>query len=223
MNGSTEPWIRGRPSTVGVLHLLRHTHKPAGLRGASVTAHFAALADSFSCQALPTLGKAAVPVLPQSSPFLMRDESFLSLTMKVLSPACYRLICSGSHLMLPSGRREILANKIIGLNCSQFLIFTTGTISAPTYNAPLGWRVISLRNLHSHSSFFCIPPPLCLPRLLPEPLTNICFSSSCTDWDTVWRSVQSIILSQAHTLRRQQVSTRLLPALTTALRHGVQI
>lgn len=203
--------------------MLRHTRKPAGLRGASVTAHFAALADSFSCQALPTLGKAAAPVLPQSSPFLMRDESFLSLTMKVLSPACYRLICSGSHLMLPSGRREILAKKD---NRAQLLpvryLYHRDHLCSHVQCSP--WmKSHSLRNLHSHSSFFCIPPPLCLPRLLPEPLTNICFSSSCTDWDTVWRSVQSIILSWAHTLRRQQVSTRLLPALTTALRRGVQI
>lgn len=77
-----------------------------------------------------------------------------------------RNVYSGSHLMLPSGRREILVKKTTGLSCSQFIIFTTGTISSPKHNPPLGWRVISLRNLQSHSSFCYIPLPLCLPCLL---------------------------------------------------------
>lgn len=116
-----------------------------------------------------------------------------------------RNVYSGSHLILPSGRREILVKKTKGLNCSQFITFTAGTISSPKYKAPLGWRVISLRKLHSHSGFFCMPLPLCLPHLLPIwVFDQHCFSSTCTDWDTVWRSIQSTILSWAHTLRRQQ-------------------
>ena len=105
-------------------------------------------------------------MIPQASVVLVADliPEFFSKWMTQL--VTDRNVYSGSHLTLPAGRREILVKKIKGLNCSQFIIFTTGTISSPKYNAPLGWRVISLRNLHSHSSFFCIPLPLCLPRLL---------------------------------------------------------
>lgn len=61
-----------------------------------------------------------------------------------------------------------------------------------------------------------MPTALCFPS---EPLTNICFRTSCMSWDTA----QSIILSWTHTLRRQQLSTRLLLAFTVAPRHSIRM
>lgn len=225
MNGSTEPWIiTGRNSTISVLHLLSHTCKQAGLTAVSVSAQFAVLADSFFCQPLCTLRKAAVSVLPQSSPFLMKDESSLLLKMKVLSPACYRQ----KHLFWQPPYAAIRQKRNLsakGLNCSQFIIFTTGTISSPKYNAPLGWRIISLTNLHSHSSFFCVPLPLCLPRLLSIRTFDQHLFQVQLYWLAYGLEISSVRNTQlgSHTLRRQQLSTRLFLALTMALRCSVQI
>lgn len=91
LNGNTETQTTGRNSPVGVSHLLSHTCKQAGLTVVGSLAQFTVLADSSPCQ--PTTlytHNAAVPVLPRSSPFLMKDESSLLFKMKVLSPACYR-------------------------------------------------------------------------------------------------------------------------------------
>lgn len=68
-------------------------HSQAGGVTASIPAALAVLAHSFSWQPPRALGKAAVLVLPQPLPFLMKDESSLLLKIKVLSPACYRPKC----------------------------------------------------------------------------------------------------------------------------------
>lgn len=156
-------------SPISVPHLLSHTCKYllSRLTVPSVPAQLAGLlADSFSCQPLCAPCKADAPVLPQSSPFWWKMKALSCSRWKFFPQLVIdRNVFSGSHLMLPSGRREILMEKMKGLNCSQFITFNTGPISSPKYSAPLGWRFISLRNLHSYSCCFCISLPF-MPTML---------------------------------------------------------
>lgn len=191
---------------------------------ASVPAAVAVLADSFSWQPPRVLGKAAVLVLPQPLPFLMKDESSLLLKMKVLSPACYRQKClfwQPPYAAIRQKRNLSEKDNRAQLLPVHYLYHRDHLLSTIV---PLGEESFPWGTFKATAASSIFPYPYAYHACFPsEPLTNNYFSSSCSDWYTVWRSVQPKIFSWAQTLGRQQLHTRLLLAPTMALRWRVQI
>lgn len=81
-----------------------------------------------------------------------------------------------------------------GLNCSQFVTFTAGTISSPRYNAPV-------MDFTARTS--SVSPSSYAHHML-----------SMWAFSTTRRSVQPLTRSRVHALRWQQLSHSLFPLLT---------
>lgn len=139
--------------------------------------------------------------------------------MKVLSPACFTqkpLFPQPPHAVR---QKRILSERDKRAQLSWLVGFTTGSFSSPSTMGPLGEEPLPWETFPATAEFpFPAADHTCSAS---QPLPHICSSSRL---GTAWRplqgwsleSVQSIVLSCAHTLRRQQLGARLF--LTVALR-----
>lgn len=141
--------------------------------------------------------------------------------MKVLSPACFTqkpLFWQPPHAVR---QKRILSERDKRAQLLWLVVFTTGTFSSPSTMVPLGEESFPWETSPGRAAS-CVFPLPCADHACSasQPVPHICFSSSCTDWGL--RAVQSVILSWAHTLRRQQLSSSLFLALLMVLRCSIQ-